>query len=91
MVSEGRGILGLVKTTRKFELKMRKKGREEIEREWCERVLNDPTEIIEQNDGSYRMWGLIQEEGKYLRVIALSDRETVENAFFDRNYKRRRR
>jgi len=80
-----------MKTTRRFELKMRKKGREEIEREWCERVVNAPLEIVEQNDGSYRMWGFILEEGKYLRVIALSDRETVDNAFFDRNYKRRQR
>src|SRR3954469_19580039 len=70
---------------------MRKKGRKEIEREWCERVLNAPTEIIEQNDGSYRIWGFIQEEGKYLRVIVLSDRETVENAFFGRNYKTNRK
>jgi hypothetical protein len=57
---------------------MRKKGREEIKREWCERVLITPTEIIEQNDGSYRMWGFILEEGKYLRVIVLPDRETVD-------------
>jgi hypothetical protein len=70
---------------------MRKKGREEIEREWCERVLNAPTEIVEQNDGSYRMWGFILEAGKYLRIIVLPDRETVDNAFLDRNYKRRRR
>jgi hypothetical protein len=80
-----------MQTTRKFELKMREKGREEIEREWCERVLKAPLEIVEQNDGSYRMWGFILEEGKYLRVIALPDRETVDNAFFDRNYKRRQR
>jgi hypothetical protein len=80
-----------VKTTRKFDLKMRQKGRAEIKREWCERMLIAPTEIIEQNDGSYRMWGFILEEGKYLRVIVLPDRETVDNAFFDRNYKRRQR
>jgi hypothetical protein len=80
-----------VKTTRKFELKMRQKGRAEIKREWCERVLIAPTEIIEQNDGSYRMWGFILEEGKYLRVIVLPDRETVDNAFLDRTYRRRRR
>jgi hypothetical protein len=80
-----------MKTTRTFELKMRKKGREDLEREWCERVLSAPTEIIEQNDGSYRMWGFIQETGKYLRVIVLQDRQTVDNAFLDRSYTRRRR
>jgi hypothetical protein len=80
-----------MKTTRRFELKMWTKGREEIEREWCERVINAPLEIVEQNDGSYRMWGFILEAGKYLRVIALHDGITVDNAFFDRNYKRRQR
>jgi hypothetical protein len=80
-----------MKTTRKFELKMRVPGREKIEREWCERVVNAPTEIIEQNDGSYRMWGFLLEAGKYLRVVTLSDRMTADNAFFDRSYKRRHR
>jgi len=80
-----------MKTTRKFELKMLVPDRVKIEREWCERVINAPIEIIEQNDGSYRMWGFILEAGKYLRVITLSDRITADNAFFDRSYKRGRR
>jgi hypothetical protein len=80
-----------MKTTRKFELKMRKLDREKIEREWCERVMNAPLETVEQNDGRYRMWGYILEAGKYLRVITLPDRKTADNAFFDRSYKRRRR
>ena len=32
------------------------------------------------------MWGFIEEEQKWLRVICLEDRETVENAFFARRY-----
>ena len=79
-----------MKTTRKFELKMRCRPRR-IERRMCERVINAPLEIVEQNDGSYRMWGFILEEGKYLRVVTLADRETVETAYLDRNYKKRRR
>jgi hypothetical protein len=80
-----------MKTTRKFELKMRVPDRQKIEREWCERVVNAPLEIVEQNDGSYRMWGFILEAGKYLRVVTLSDRMTADNAFFDRGYERRHR
>ena len=70
---------------------MRVPGREKIQPEWCERVINDPIEVIEQNDGSYRLWGFIMEAGKYLRVVTLTDRATADNAFFDRNYKRRHR
>lgn len=36
------------------------------------------------------MWGYIEEIGKYLRVITLEDRETIDNAFLDRGYKVRR-
>jgi hypothetical protein len=33
--------------------------------------------------------GYIREADKYLRVVFLPDGETVHNAFFDRNFKRR--
>ena len=33
------------------------------------------------------MWGLIEETGKYLRVVTLADGETIHNAFFDRRFK----
>lgn len=78
-----------MKWTRRFEQKMQ--YRPEVEWEWCARVVNAPIEVIEQNDGSFRMWGYIEEAGKYLRVITLEDRETIENAFLDRSYARRRR
>lgn len=38
----------------------------------------------------FKMWGYIDEIGKYLRVIVLEDGETIENAFLDRRYKVRR-
>jgi hypothetical protein len=78
-----------MKWTRRFELK--KMFRSEVEWEWCARVMNSPVEVIEQSDGTFKMWGYIEEAGKYLRVITLEDRETVENAFLDRSYTRRRR
>ncbi len=57
-----------------------------IKLEWIERVIRDPLKEVLQEDGRIRRWGLIQEENKYLRVILLSDGETVHNAFFDRGF-----
>ncbi len=65
------------------------KDRPEVLREWCERVVRDAERVEQQGDGKYQMWGYIAEAGKYLRVITLEDRETVDNAFFDRSYARR--
>lgn len=65
--------------------------RPEVLREWCERVLRDAEQVEQQNDGKYQMWGYIAELDKYLRVITLEDRETVDNAFFDRGYARKLR
>jgi hypothetical protein len=40
-----------------------------------------------QEDGRIRRWAKIDEmDGKYPRVILLSDLETVHNAFFDRTF-----
>jgi hypothetical protein len=74
-----------VKTTRHFELAIR--DRPEVNREWCERVARNPAKAEQQGDGRWRMWGYIEEAGKNLRVITLEDRETIDNAFFDRRYK----
>lgn len=40
-----------------------------------------------QQDGRIRKWGYIDEASKYLRIVLLEDRETVHNAFFDRNFR----
>jgi hypothetical protein len=79
---------GEVKTTRTFELKLR--DRPEIKREWCERVRRNPIEVRQQGNGAFKMWGYIEEIGKYIRVIVLEDGETFENAFLDRRYKGRK-
>jgi hypothetical protein len=40
-----------------------------------------------QRDGRIRRWSSITEmDDRYLRVILLSDGETVHNAFFDRSF-----
>ena len=63
--------------------------RPEIRREWCDAILRMHDKEVQQDDGKYQMWGYIAEAGKYLRVITLEDRETVDNAFFDRSYTRK--
>jgi hypothetical protein len=44
-----------------------------------------------QKDGRIRHWGYVKELGRYLRVVTLSDGETIynafNNAFRDRNFK----
>ena len=57
-----------------------------IELKWIERVIQNPLKEQIQEDGRIRRWGLVPEEGRYLRVILLPDGETVHNAFFDRGF-----
>ena len=45
-----------------------------------------PVAIQVQSDGRIRKWGYIEEAGKYLRLVFLSDGETLHNAFFDRDF-----
>jgi hypothetical protein len=66
------------------------RDRLEVKREWCERVRLDPIEVRRQGNGAFKMWGYIEEIGKYLRVIVLEDGETLDNAFLDRRYRVRR-
>jgi hypothetical protein len=75
-----------MKTTRYFEERVLPK-RTYIKREWCELALERPVRVEPQPDGRVRYWVFIDELGKYLRVVTLDDRETVHNAFPDRNFK----
>lgn len=61
--------------------------RAKIRMEWIEEAIKNPERTEVQADGRIRKWKKIQKEGKFLRVILLSDGETVHNAFFDRNFK----
>ncbi len=58
-----------------------------IHEEWIQRVVDHPVKEVIQQDGRIRRWApIVEMEGKYLRVILLSDGETVHNAFFDRRF-----
>ena len=73
-----------MKTTEYFDQKLVE--RPEVQREWCERVIKNPIREEVQSDG-LRFWGIIPEcSNKALRVVTLEDRETMHNAFFDRNF-----
>ena len=77
-----------MKYTYYFELRL--KDRPELQRAWCERVVADHIEERQQADGKFQMWGYVPEVERYLRVVTLEDRETIDNAFFDRSYERRK-
>ena len=77
-----------MKVTRYFQVTRSRPDRAVIQDEWIQRVIESPEREYLQADGRVRRWARIEEmEGRYLRVVLLSDRETVHNAFFDRGYK----
>ena len=43
-----------------------------------------------QEDGRVRLYGYVPRLGGYLRVVLLSDGETVHNAFLDEDYRHAR-
>jgi hypothetical protein len=75
-----------MKSTRYFEEIVRKK-RPYIKLEWIESVVKNPIKVETQSDDRIRFWGYVKELEKYIRVITLSDRETIHNVFPDRNFK----
>jgi len=77
-----------VQFTRYFEAMRERPDRASIRFEWIERVIKQPVRQQIQRDGRIRRWTPIAEmDGRYLRVILLSDGETVHNAFFDRSFR----
>ena len=59
-----------------------------LKKEWCQRVVKNPIRFEPQEHNRFRFWGEIEElGGRYLRVITLSDKKTIHNAFPDRGFK----
>jgi len=76
-----------VKFTQYFRAMHQRPDRAMIQEEWIQRVIDQPVKEVIQQDGRIRRWAPIAEMGgRYLRVILLSDGETVHNAFFDRRF-----
>jgi hypothetical protein len=76
-----------VKFTQYFLHVRKRPDRIAIKNEWIKDTIENPSHTEVQSDGRIRKWKEITEEGKFLRVILLSDGETVHNAFFDRSFK----
>ena len=76
-----------MKFTQYFEAMRQRPDRAIIRDDWVRQVIEHPVKQVIQQDGRIRRWAPIREmDGRYLRVILLSDGETVHNAFFDRSF-----
>jgi len=79
---------GAVKFTLYFQSMRQRPDRAIIKDEWIQYTIENPVKEIIQRDGRLRRWAAIDAmSGRYLRVVLLSDGETVHNAFFDRSFK----
>ncbi len=76
-----------MKTTKYFKEQVLRK-RSYLREEWCERILKSPLKKEVQGDGRIRFWGRVSEfDNRVIRIVTLSDGETVHNAFPDRDFK----
>jgi hypothetical protein len=76
-----------VKTTAYFEAIRQRSDRRVIREARIQRAIDSPLRETIQQDGRIRRWVQVPEmDNRYLRVILLSDGETVHNAFFDRRF-----
>ena len=77
-----------MRTTAYYEAIRRRPDRAAIQDEWIRRTVDSPIREVVQADGRIRRWSAVPEaDGRFLRVVLLSDGETVHNAFFDRGFK----
>lgn len=75
-----------MKVTAYFEAMRKRPDRAVIQNEWIDRAIREPIREHVQADGRIRRW-IDVPEGRYLRIVLLSDGETVHNAFFDRGFR----
>lgn len=59
-----------------------------LTKELCIRVVESPLRVEPQEQNRFRFWAVVPElGGRYLRVVTLADKQTIHNAFPDRNFK----
>ena len=76
-----------IKSTEYFKATRNRADRRMILDAWIERAIRNPVRETVQQDGRIRRWVLVPEmENRALRVVLLSDGQTVHNAFFDRSF-----
>jgi len=82
-----------MKTTRYFDEQVLRK-RPYLDAAWCAQIIAAPLRRETQDNGRVRYFGMIVDprDGaqRILRVVTLSDGETVHNAFFDRGFREER-
>ncbi len=80
-----------MKTTRYFEEQVLRK-RPYIDPAWYADVISRAARPRVQLDGRVRFWGEIRrpedDAPRILRVVKLADGKTVQNAFFDRGFRK---
>jgi len=60
-----------------------------IQREWCIKIIENPTKMEKQENNRYRFWGYVEQlDNRALPVITLDDKITIHNAFLDRRFKK---
>lgn len=58
-----------------------------LTKEMCIRVIESPIRVEAQDGNRFRFWAAVPElDGRYLRVVTLSDKLTIHNAFPDRRF-----
>jgi hypothetical protein len=59
-----------------------------LTKEICIRVVQEPLRSEPQEGDRFRFWARVPElGGRYLRVVTLSDKLTIHNAFLDRRFR----
>ena len=59
-----------------------------LTKEMCIRVVEAPLRSEPQEQDRYRFWAAVDElGGRFLRVVTLSDKLTIHNAFIDRRFR----
>ncbi|HUQ19256.1 MAG TPA: hypothetical protein VM099_06550 [Gemmatimonadaceae bacterium] len=59
-----------------------------LKKEWCIRTIKRPLRVERQENNRWRFWARISElDHRALRVVTLSDRITIHNAFPDRGFR----
>jgi hypothetical protein len=59
-----------------------------LTKDMCIRVVEAPIHVEAQEENRFRFWAAVAElGGRYLRVVTLSDKTTIHNAFPDRRFK----
>jgi len=75
------------KFTEYFEKEVLRK-RPYLKKEWYIWVIENPLKVEPQEHNRFRFWGAVPEfEDRILRVVTLSDKKTIHNAFPDRGFK----